>query len=55
MRSARLAAILAAGMIVSVSSQASAGGWSGGDHSFYRKHFGQGFTLSRMWQRLDSR
>ena len=34
---------------------AMAGGWQGGEHWKLRAEFSQGYTLTRVWLRLNSR
>ena len=46
---------VAVALFMGAYNQASAAGWQGGDHSILREHFAEGFTLRRMWWRLDNR
>ena len=55
MKSLFLTAIIAGGLMAATSATASAGGWQGGEHWMLRGEFAQGFTLTRMWRRLDNR
>lgn len=55
MRIAILAALLAATFSLIVPASAHAGGWSGGDSSILRAHLRQGYTLTRIWARINNR
>lgn len=55
MRSAVSSIAVAVVLFASLCNPAAAGGWQGGDHSILRDGFAEGFTLTRLWSRLDRR
>ena len=55
MRTTMLSFAVTFALLAGVCNPASAAGWQGGDHSILREHFAEGFTLTRLWRRLDNR